>query len=129
MKNNETYSTCNNCTILLVKRAYEKSRLFRIIREPLRLGMSIMGTLYGIDPTQYPVRNAQCRGCLRFMKTALKERSAPFRALNALINPLFDRAIERIVGKIAVMEAKTYAIQSTHMTAGAGGIHEKALTD
>lgn len=113
MKQKTTYSVCGTCTIMLVEKTYNRVWWFRIIREPLRMGMKLMAAIYRVDLKQYPVRSEQCRGCLRFMKTGLKEHSMLFRALNRVINPLFDRAMERIVSKDEIAESKRYAREMT----------------
>jgi hypothetical protein len=114
MDNSETYAICNTCTIMLVKKAYGRDPWFRLFREPLRWGMMVMAKLYRIDPERYAVRSEQCRGCLRFVKTALKDRSTLFNRLNESMNPLFDRMIECIVTAEEIGEAKRFAKESTH---------------
>lgn len=102
-------AVCNTCTIRLVKTAYRRAPWFRLVREPLKLGMRTLAWLYRIDPTQYEVRTPSCYGCLRFYKTALKERSSIFRWLNDRVNPLFDTLLERIVGVDEIEAAQNYA--------------------
>jgi len=104
---------CSTCTIQLVRLAYRRAPWFRIVREPLRLGMVLMGKWHRIDPDEYEVYTAGCRGCIRFTKIALKEESASFRWLNDRANPVFDRILESIVTKEEVSEAKRYAVKST----------------
>jgi hypothetical protein len=100
---------CKICTIKLVEAAYGHAWWFRLVREPLRLGMLAMGRLYGADSSSYEVRSPACRGCPRLVKLELKERSALFRLLNALVNPSFDRLIERLISARELAEAKDYA--------------------
>ncbi|MBI2906960.1 MAG: nitroreductase [Chloroflexi bacterium] len=102
-------AVCNTCTLRLVRLAYQRAPWFRLVREPLRLGMRTMAFWHRIDPDDYEVRTPSCQRCMRFYKVALKERSATFRLLNALANPLFDALLERIVSAEAVQEAKAYA--------------------
>ena len=102
-------AVCNTCTIQLVNIAYRRAPWFRLVREPLKLGMRVLAWLYRINPTEYDVRATACYGCLRFYKTSLKERSALFRWLNDRVNPLFDNLLERIVSTDEVKQAKTYA--------------------
>lgn len=108
-------SQCNTCTIRLVRISYERARWFRLIREPLRLGMVVMGKLYGIDPGSYPVKNENCRGCIRFTKLGLNRRSRLFRLVNNHINPGFDRILERLLTEEEITEAKSYARESSHL--------------
>jgi hypothetical protein len=113
-KNEKKYASCNTCTIMLVQTAYRRAWWFRLVREPLRIGLIVMSKLYGIDAKSYTVRSENCYGCIRFMKTALKENSPLFNRLNNLINPVFDRIMERIVTGEEVSEAKRFARESTH---------------
>jgi hypothetical protein len=100
---------CKVCTIKLVESAYAHAWWFRLVREPLRLGMLLMGRLYGADTSAYEVRSAACRGCPRLVKLELKEKSALFRLLNNLVNPHFDRLIERLITEREQREAEDYA--------------------
>ena len=90
-------AVCNTCTIRLVRIAYARAPWFRLVREPLRLGMRGMAWFHRINPAEYEVRTQSCYGCMRFYKVALKEKSALFRRLNDRINPAFDALLERIV--------------------------------
>lgn len=107
------YGVCNTCTIKLVYTAYSRAPWFRLVREPLRYGMVVMGWWHRIDPGQYRAYTGSCRGCIRFTKTGLKERSALFRWLNGRINPLFDRILGSIVTEEEVAAAKRYAREAT----------------
>ena len=109
------FAVCNTCTIKLIEICYDRVWWFRPIREPLRLGMVIMGKLYGIDPRNYHVQTEACFGCVRFTKTALKDKSYLFRLLSGIINPVFDRIMETIVSKEEIMEAKKYAKEATQI--------------
>lgn len=100
---------CNTCTIQLVKLAYQRAPWFRVIREPLRLGMRAMAAWHRIDTADYEVCTAGCRGCLRFYKTALKERSATFRWLSGRVNAVLDTLLERIISPAEMRGAKAYA--------------------
>lgn len=111
----EKQGVCGTCTIQLVRLAYRRAPWFCLVREPLRLGMVLMGKWHRIDPRQYRVYTQGCYGCVRFTKTALKEESASFRWLNERANPVFDRILETIVTKEEVSEAKRFAHQSTQL--------------
>lgn len=102
-------AVCNTCTIRLVKLAYQRAPWFRLLREPLRLGMRAMAAWHRIDPADYEVRTPSCSGCLRFYKVALKERSATFRWLNDRVNPIFDSLLLGMVKEEALKEAQAYA--------------------
>lgn len=100
---------CKICTVKLVEAAYGHAWWFRIVREPLRLGMLAMGRLYGVGTDAYDVRSAACRGCPRMVKLELKEKSALFRMLNNLVNPHFDRMMERLITEREQAEAREFA--------------------
>jgi len=110
---NNGYAVCSTCTIMLVRASYSRAWWFRIIREPLRYGMVIMGWLYGVNHSDYLVKNQECQGCVRFIKTGLKERSSLFRVLNVILNPVFDWILETIVSEEEVLQAKKHAREAT----------------
>lgn len=103
---------CTTCTIRLVRIAYQRAPWVRLVREPLKAGMVVLGWLYRVDPGGYSVPTESCLGCVRFTKLGLRERSGLFRWLNARINPIFDRVLESIVTAAEVEEAKRYAAKA-----------------
>ncbi len=105
-------SVCGTCTIQLVRIAYRRAPWFRLVREPLKAGMVVMGWLYRVDPGAYSAPPESCLGCVRFIKLGLRERSGLFRWLNARINPRFDRILESIVTAAEVAEAKRHAAKA-----------------
>ncbi|MEW6489106.1 MAG: nitroreductase [Thermodesulfobacteriota bacterium] len=107
---------CNTCTVRLVDLAYRRAWWFRWVRKPLTVGMKVLAAWHGIDALDYSVRTPACRGCTRFLKTALKEESAAFRWLNGRVNPVFDRLLETVVTGKEVQEAKRFAREATHDT-------------
>ncbi|MDD2805835.1 MAG: hypothetical protein PHV33_09790 [Elusimicrobiales bacterium] len=100
---------CKICTIKLVEAAYARAWWFRLVREPLRWGMLLLGRLYEADLEVYDVHSASCRACPRLTKLELKEKSALFRLLNNLVNPWFDRLLERLITERELQEAKDAA--------------------
>jgi hypothetical protein len=109
----QKHAVCNTCTLQLVRLAYGRRWAFRLVREPLRIGMLLLGWYHQIDPRDYKVRTESCYGCMRFRKTALKEKSATFRWLNDRVNSRFDRIVESIVTKEELEAAKKHAREST----------------
>lgn len=97
---------CSTCTVKLVEYAYKRKPLFRLLREPLRLGMKLFAWICRIRTDEYIVRKESCKNCMRFYKVVLKEKSRLFARLNAKINPIFDRIIEGIVTKEELAECK-----------------------
>ena len=71
-----------------------------------------MGLLWRVDVNCYDVRSPACAKCPRFLKLALKERSRVFRALNSLVNPLFDKLLERLVPEEEQERSRVYAEQA-----------------
>ena len=102
-------AVCNTCTIRLVQLCYEKTWWFRIVREPLVMGMRVLGCVYGVDPEEYEVRSEECRNCIRFLKTGLKDKSGLFRWLNGLIDPIFNRIRDSIVSDQELQESRDLA--------------------
>ena len=106
-------AVCHTCTLRLITLAYRRAPLFRLVREPLKWGMRGLAWMHRIDPMEYEVRTPACYGCIRFYKTALKDKSALFRRLNRLINPLFDAVLEQLVTGAEIQQAKAYAQAAT----------------
>jgi len=104
-------TVCNSCTRHLVDLCLRKSLLFRLFRMPLISGMRIMSCFHGINLDDYPVRTERCRGCIRFMKNALKEKSPAFARLNDWINPYFNRYRDHLVTEDAKARAKSLAAE------------------
>jgi hypothetical protein len=100
---------CGTCTLKLVTIAYRRAPWFRLLREPLKLGMRLLSLIHHVDTAEYLVRTPACYNCIRFYKVALKEKSATFRWLHTWINPLFDHFLEGIVTGEELSQAKTYA--------------------
>jgi len=100
---------CGTCTIKLIASAYRKAPWFRVVREPLKLGMYLLSRLYDVNTADYVVRTPACYGCIRFYKLALKDKSAVFRWLNSAVNPVFDYCIERILPTEELQRAKSHA--------------------
>ncbi|MBI5576759.1 MAG: nitroreductase [Deltaproteobacteria bacterium] len=112
--NDRQYAVCNTCTIMLVALCYERVRWFRVLREPLLLGMRVLSRWHRIDPRNFRVRTESCYGCIRFMKESLKEKSYVARRVNDLINPMFNRIRDSIVTEEEIAEAKRLAREATH---------------
>lgn len=100
---------CNTCTLKLVTIAYQRAPWFRLLREPLKMGMRFLAYTHHVNAKEYMVRTPACYNCIRFYKTALKEKSRAFRWLHSAINPVFDFCLERIVTSGELSQAKSYA--------------------
>lgn len=115
-------AVCGTCTLKLVTIAYRRAPWFRLLREPLKLGMRFLVRLHHVDAAQYAVRTPACYGCIRFYKVALKDNSAVFRWLHRWVNPSFDYFLEKIVTKDELSNAKMYA-----KAASQGNVNEKDM--
>ena len=103
---------CKNCAARLAEWCYERHWWFRLIREPLVLGLKIMAWWHGIDGRGHVVHNQECKGCLRYMKTELEEKSPVFRFLNAYIGKGVSRLRDSMLTEQKLAEAKRYARES-----------------
>ncbi len=81
---------CKNCALMLAQIVYQRHRWFPLVREPLILGMRMLAHFHRIDARRHVVRNPECKGCIRFMKAELEEKSATFRFLNNLLGEHFS---------------------------------------
>lgn len=100
---------CKNCASRLAKWCYERYWWFRLIREPLLVGMRIMAWWHGIDARAHVVRNAECYGCIRFMKTELEEKSPTFRFLSDIIGRRVSRLRDSMLSQQELDAAKRFA--------------------
>jgi hypothetical protein len=85
---------------------------FPLVREPLMLGMRILALRHGIDARSREVHNPECRGCIRFMKAGLEEKSPTFRIFNDLIGRRFSAMRDARLTQAELDEAKRYARHS-----------------
>lgn len=100
---------CKNCALLLVRRVYGKHWWFRLVREPLVFGMRILAWWNGIDARSHGVSNAECHGCVRFMKAELEEKSPLFCFLNDHVGPWFRTTRDSMLTQAELDEAKRHA--------------------
>ncbi|HAH04944.1 MAG TPA: nitroreductase [Elusimicrobia bacterium] len=103
---------CNTCTWRLVKLCYDRAPWFRLVREPLALGMRAWAWRHGIDPRQASRGHLDCRGCMRYLKDQLKARSWAFRWMNDRIDPVFNRLRDTMVSEDEIEEARVFARQA-----------------
>ena len=103
---------CGSCTLMLVKLAYKRTPGFILFRTPLVMGMRLMAWWHSIDARRYPAGNPECKGCVRFMKNELKEKSPTFRWLNDRVNPVFNRWRDAAVTPEEKAAAKAFAAES-----------------
>lgn len=73
------------------------------------LGMRILALFNDIDARRHPVRNPECKGCIRFMKAELELKSPTFRLLNSLIGIHFSALRDSRLTPGELDEAKRFA--------------------
>lgn len=88
---------CKICTIRLEQLCYARAWWFRAFREVLATGIRVFALVTRTPADGHGARSAQCQGCLRFRKNALKRRSALFNWLDGHLNPLFNRARDSLL--------------------------------
>jgi hypothetical protein len=91
------YGSCKICTIQLEQICYQRAWWFRVFREILASGIRFFAFVYGIRADQYTMRSPMCKGCLRFRKNILKEKSGFFNWLDGYLNPIFNRARDSLL--------------------------------
>ncbi|HWR43915.1 nitroreductase [Sporomusa sp.] len=104
-----SHIVCKNCAYLLAKWCYQRHWWFRLVREPLLLGMRIMAWWHRIDARTHVANNRECNGCIRFMKNELEEKSPTFRFLNNSIGKRVNRLRDSMLTQQELDEAKRYA--------------------
>ena len=109
MQNIPIRNQCKTCTRRLIEIAYKKSFWFKFFREPLKYLMRLWVWICRYDLKSYEILNENCLNCNRFYKNSLKDKSKLFIFVNDLINPLFDKWLERIVFKDEIIKAKEHA--------------------
>ena len=100
---------CRNCALMLARLVCLRHWWFALVREPLLLGMRILAWSHNIDARSHRVRNPECRGCIRFMKAGLEEKSPTFRFLNELIGRRFSELRDTRLTQAERDEAKRFA--------------------
>ena len=100
---------CKNCALMLARIVYRRHWWFPLVREPLLLGMRLLALRHRIDARKHAVRNQECRGCIRFMKAELEEKSPTFRFLNERIGERFTQLRNARLTQAEIEEAKRFA--------------------
>ncbi len=100
---------CKGCALMLAMKCYEKHWWFHIVRDPLVWGMRFLGWVNRIDAYKHPVKKSECKGCLRFLKAELEEKSPTFNFLNSFIGPKFQKLRNNMLSQEELEEAKKIA--------------------
>lgn len=100
---------CKNCALMLARLVCRRHWWFPLVREPLLLGMRMLAWRHGIDARRHEVGNPECRGCIRFMKAELEEKSPAFRFLNDRIGKKFSNLRDTRLSQAERDEAQQFA--------------------
>ena len=100
---------CRNCALMLARIVCRRYWWFPLVREPLLLGMRVLAWRHGIDARSHGVSNPECRGCIRFMKAELEDKSPTFRVLNNLVGTRFTTLRDTRITQAERDEAKRFA--------------------
>jgi hypothetical protein len=113
---------CGMCTFKCAMIAYRRAPWFRLVREPMLLGMRYFAFIHHVEPQvkNFPFPTASCNKCIRFYKTVLFQKSTSFRWLHGRVNPIFNYFMDRIVTQEERKQARSYAL-----AASAGTLTEK----
>jgi hypothetical protein len=74
--------------------------------------MRMLAWWNGIDARKHRVARAECRGCVRFMKTELEEKSAMFRFFDKRIGSHFKTLRDSMLRPEEIQEAKRIAAEA-----------------
>ena len=103
---------CPICAIFLIQRSYGKRWWFRLLREPLVWGMRLLAWIDGLKEWKQKGVNPECKGCVRYLKSELEEKSPLFRWLNKFIGPPFKKLRDSALEQAEFGEAKRRAQQA-----------------
>ncbi len=107
------YAECNHCTYKMVAIAYRRAPWFRLLREPLVMGIRYFVFIHCINVSDYMMKTEACNNCIRFYKSALFRKSRLFQWLHNRINPIFNRCLGKIVTDDERSQARQYALAAT----------------
>ncbi len=102
---------CGMCTFKLTMIAYQRAPWFRLIREPLLLGIRLFAFFHNVEREveAFSFPTSACHKCIRFYKSVLFKKSFTFRLLHSRINPIFNYFLDRIVTEEERQQAHSYA--------------------
>ena len=103
---------CKICTIRLEQLCYQRAWWFRAFREVLATGIRLFALIYRVRPDDHPARSPMCQSCLRFRKSALKERSKLFEWLDGFLNPVFNTLRDALLTEAEKDQARALAIRA-----------------
>ena len=109
---------CSVCTIRLERLCRRRALWFRVLRAGLAGAVRVWSLWHPVDPVFYELRSPACRGCFRFRKNVLKEKSRFFRWLDSYVNPVFNWARDSLLLPGEKDSARVHATQAANATAG-----------
>ena len=109
MNETQEFTDCNHCTYALVDLAYKRAPWFRLIREPIILGLRIFVFVHQVTVDEYRMKTPFCNGCIRFYKSALFKKSPVFRWLHSKVNPIWSFFLNRVITREESNEASVFA--------------------
>jgi hypothetical protein len=71
--------------------------------------MRILAWRNDIDVWKHAVHRPECRGCVRFLKAELEEKSGTYRFFDKLIGPRFKKLRDSMLEESEFREAKRIA--------------------
>jgi predicted outer membrane protein len=98
---------------MLIEKCYKKHKWFHLVRDPLVWGMKYLAWVNGIEANRQAAKQSYCKGCVRFIKNELEEKSATFKLLNRLIAPRFARLRNSMVTEQDMKAARQRAIEAS----------------
>ena len=106
---------CGMCTFKCVSIAYGRAPWFRLIREPMIMGMRYFAAVHRVrqEVAEFPFPTSSCQRCIRFYKTVLFRHSKSFRWLHGRMNPIFNHYMDRIVTAEERKKANQYALAAS----------------
>jgi hypothetical protein len=126
VNNSNKRPPCGMCTFKCAMIAYRRAPWFRLVREPMLLGMRFFAFIHHVEPVvkSFPFPTSACNRCIRFYKAVLFQKSPTFRWLHGRVNPIFNYFMDRIVTQEERKQARSYA-----QAASAGTLSEKEIDD
>jgi hypothetical protein len=113
MPNDNATAGCKVCPVYLMRLCSERRWWFRLIREPLAVGMRIMAWMHRVPVPPQSLFSQSCQCCLRPMKMQLYRKSALFRFADGILSPWFNRLRRSLFTEEELQESKQIAQQAS----------------
>lgn len=103
--------TCRLCTRHIVGVCRGKSLPFTLTEALLAACVRTAALLLGIRMDEAVAHTPRCRGCMRFTRNALRQKSPVFARLDRLVNSFFTMYCERLCPEKELTMAKSMAAE------------------